>query len=191
MTLLLSLAISLLAIGQDTQAPSLDSGTLNSQFDYIIKESNSYKDYKVIKNTWLNKIKSHVLDSVKVVRTELGETQELVDKQNKEIDDLKVELAEVNNNLATVNNEKNSINFFGVQTNKSTYKQIMWAIIAGLLGLLLFFIYRFTRSNIITKEARKSLVDTQNEFEVYKKRAREKEQKIMRDLQDERNKNHS
>jgi len=55
---------------------SLDSGTLDSQFEYVIQKSNSWRDergqnYEVIKSNWLSKLKSHTLDSLKAVKKEL------------------------------------------------------------------------------------------------------------------------
>ena len=173
---------------QAQELSKLESGTLESQLDYVIEKSNAYQDYKVIKKTALYKLKGNVLDSLKAVRDDLSETQLLVGKQENQINSLKADLQNVNDNLAAVNDEKNSIDFFGKQTDKSTYKNMMWGSIAALLGCLLYFIFRFMRSNAITKEANSNLATTQGEFEDFKKRAREKEQKLMRSLQDELNK---
>ena len=43
-------------------------------------------------------------------------------------------------------------------------------------------------SNILTKQAKKKLEEVENSFESYKHKALEKEQKLGRQLQDERNK---
>lgn len=183
-------------IAQETQEtnvpaadkPSLDKGTISSQFDYVINESNRYQEYKVVKMEWLSKLKAHVADSLKAVRRELEATQQTVAAQKKEIDNLNGTLSNTNDSLSTVNTEKNSIEFLGAQTNKSTYKTIMWTIVAGLLVLLGFFIYKFNSSNILTTEAKKAFQELQLEFENHKKTAREREQKLARQLQDELNK---
>lgn len=64
----------------------------------------------------------------------------------------------------------------------------MWSIIGGLFVLLLFFIYKFKNSNAVTKQAKKSLEETEEEFEEHRKIALEREQKVRRQLQDEINK---
>ncbi len=33
----------------DEEKPSLNSGTINSQFDYLIRKSGKYQEYKVVK----------------------------------------------------------------------------------------------------------------------------------------------
>ena len=71
---------------------------------------------------------------------------------------------------------------------KTGYNTILWSIITGLLAFLLFFIYRFKASNTITKQANALLADTEAEFENYKAKALEREQKVRRELQDELNK---
>ncbi len=54
--------------------------------------------------------------------------------------------------------------------------------------LLGFFIYKFNSSNVLTTEAKKAFQDLQVEFDNHKKSAREREQKLARQLQDELNK---
>ena len=71
---------------------------------------------------------------------------------------------------------------------KGTYNSILWGIISLLLIALSFFIFKFSNSYVVTKEAKDSLTDVENEFEHYKKKSIEKEQKLRRQLQDEINK---
>lgn len=167
---------------------SLDSGTIKSQFEYVIEESNRYQEYKVVKMAWLEALKAHVSDSLKALRKELAETQNVVSRQKNDIAALQADLKNVRDTLAAVNNEKNSIEFINVQMKKSTYKSLMWLIVGILALLLVFFIFKFNRSNVITTETKKTLSEIQAEFEAFKKRAREREQVLKRELQDELNK---
>ena len=64
----------------------------------------------------------------------------------------------------------------------------MWGIAAGLLAFLLFFIYKYQSSLKETKEAVANLNDVETEFEDHRRRALEREQVVMRKLQDEINK---
>ena len=190
----LTLAFAMLSaslLAQDTldaNKKSLDSGTIKSQFEYVIEESNRYQEYKVVKMAWLDVLKAHVSDSLKGIRKELAETQNTVSRQKENIAALNTELTNVRDTLAAVNSEKNSIDFINVQMKKSAYKSLMWAIIGMLASLLVFFIFKFNRSNIITVETKKALSEVQAEFEASKKRAREREQVLKRELQDELNK---
>ncbi len=167
---------------------SLDEGSIDNQFEYVIRRSNNYQDFKVVKKTWLYTLKAHTIDSLNALHKNLADTQILVTTQTKEISDLKSSLESTETNLETTRNEKDNISLFGIQMSKGSYKTIMWFIIACLLALLALFIYKFKNSNTITREAKKSLADIEEEFEEHRKTAVEREQKVRRQLQDEINK---
>ncbi|WP_147677539.1 tRNA (guanine-N1)-methyltransferase [Algibacter pacificus] len=173
---------------EETDKLSLNSGSIDNQFEFVIRRSNSWQDYKTVKKTWLYTLKAHTLDTLKAVHKELADTQIVVKNQEKEIADLKLNLTNTQTDLDQTNIEKNNMALFGLQMSKSNYNVLMWSIIGGLLVLLLFFIYKFNNSNAITKEARKNLADTEEEFEEHRKTALEREQKVRRQLQDEINK---
>jgi tetrahydromethanopterin S-methyltransferase subunit B len=168
--------------------PSLNSGTIDSQFDYLIRKSGKYQEYKVVKQTWLYILKAHTIDSLKAVHKDLSETQAVVKKQEQEISALKANLSNTQSNLDQTNAEKDSITLFGMQMSKTNYKVLMWVIIAALLALLLFFIYKFKNSNDITREAKNNLSEIEEEFDEHRRTALEREQKVRRQLQDEINK---
>ena len=170
---------------------SLNSGTLNNQFEYIIKNSNRYKDFKVVKTSWLNTLKSHVLDSIKVVKNDLLTSNNLIKSQSNDIASLNTELQSTKDNLLKVEAEKSNMSLFGLQMSKTKYNCLMWAIIAILFVLLLIFIFKFKSSNTITNEAKLKLKDLEVEYEDHRRVALEREQKVRRQLQDEINKSKS
>ena len=167
---------------------SLNSGTIDNQFEYVIRKSNNYQEYKVVKKNWLYSLKAHTIDSLKAVHKQLGDTKQIVANQGKEIEVLKTNLADTQDTLTTTNKKKDSMSLFGMQMSKTGYNVLMWSIIGGLLAFLLFFIYRFNNSNTITRDAKKMLAETEDEFDEHRKRSLEREQKVMRRLQDELNK---
>ena len=186
------LLISFSAIGQADQKdeikPSLNSGTIKNQFDYLYKKSGSYQEYKVVKKDQFRKIKANVLDSLKLLKNELSETKNLVEIQNSEINNLKTDLKTTNDNLTSVTKEKDSIKFLGIPMTKSAYNGLLWSLIIGLILLLVLFIFKFKNSNTITKQANLLLVETEEEFDTFRARSLEREQKVRRELQDEINK---
>lgn len=192
-TLILLLNISFLTAQNPPQDKlSLNSGTIENQFDYVILKSYTYKGngkvYKNVERYKLDALKAHTLDSLKAVKAQLNDTKQLVSNQDKEIDVLKTNLADTNATLTQTNLEKNSMSLFGMLMSKTGYNVLMWSIVAGLLALLLFFIYKYKNSNSVTRQAKFALAETEEEFEEHRKRALEREQKVMRRLQDELNK---
>jgi septal ring factor EnvC (AmiA/AmiB activator) len=122
------------------------------------------------------------------VHKELTDTQATVNSQSNEINQLKTDLANTKTNLENTNNQKDSMALFGMQMSKGGYNALMWTIIAALFALLLLFIYKFKNSNSVTKQAKKVLLETEEEYEEYRRNALEREQKVRRQLQDELNK---
>jgi len=173
---------------------SLDSGNIDSQFEYVFRKSGNFKGtngqpYEAVKQAWLLKLKANVLDSLKTTYKDLANSEATVANQVKEIDDLKAKLGNTQSTLDQTNEEKNNMALLGMQTSKTNYNVIMWTIIAALTALLLFFIYKFKNSNSLTKEAKYKLEEVESEFEEHRRNALEREQKVRRQLQDELNKN--
>jgi len=167
---------------------SLNEGTIDNQFEFVIRRSNNYQEFKVVKKTWLYELKAHTIDTLNSVHKELSDTRATVNSQSNEINQLKTDLANTKTNLENTNKEKDSMSLFGMQMSKGGYNTLMWTIIAGLLALLIFFIYKFKDSNSVTKQAKKVLLETEEEYEEYRRNALEREQKVRRQLQDELNK---
>ncbi|WP_339625909.1 tRNA (guanine-N1)-methyltransferase [uncultured Winogradskyella sp.] len=173
---------------------SLNSGNIDSQFEYIFIKSGNFKGtngqkYEAVKFSSLLTLKANVLDSLKTTYAKLDSSQKIVNNQAKEIDGLKIQLQNTKTNLEETNSEKDNIALLGMQMSKGSYNILMWSVIAGLLALLLVFIYKFKGSNTLTKEAKFRLDEIETEFEEHRRGALEREQKVRRQLQDELNKN--
>lgn len=172
---------------------SLESGSIESQFEYLTKKSNGWTDergqrYEVVRIQWIEKLKANTIDSLKAVHKTLNDTKVIVAKQEDEISKLRTNLDATQGTLDKTNTEKDSMSLFGIQMSKGGYNGIMWSIIAVLLAIALLFMYKFKNSNAITKEAKKTLEETEEEFQEHRRVALEREQKVRRQLQDEINK---
>ena len=166
----------------------LDSGTIENQFDYIIEKSNRYQDYKVVKRTWLDRLKRVVDDSLNVVKKELIETKKVLSEKESKIITLTNSLDTTNQNVTNLNNQKDSMSFFGMLISKPLYNTILWSIIGVLMAALVIYILRFSRSNSITNESNSKFTLLEEEYEGHRQRSLEREQQLRRKLQDEINK---
>ncbi|MBM1107527.1 tRNA (guanine-N1)-methyltransferase [Aurantibacter crassamenti] len=196
---ILTIVIALLAFNlqfaQDTDDSdlSLDKGTIDSQFDYISKKSGNFKGvngarYEAVRTLSLDKLRKNVIDTLKAQYTNASALQATISGHESTIESLNKKLDETTTNLTSVTEEKDSMSFLGIMVSKITYNTILWSIIAGLLGFMLFFMYKFRSSNILTQEAKSNLSELETEYEDHRRRALEREQKISRQLQDEINK---
>jgi len=186
-TLLLS--TSTISAQEAEKELSLTNSTVNEKFDYIITKSNSFQEFKVVKRTWLHTIKKQVLDSVNKQKGEIKALAVIIEDQKSNTKKLESKIATLNSEITTVNTDKDNISFIGSDMKKGAFKNLFWGIISVLSILLLFFIYKFKNSNTTTQEAKTQLADVEKEYESHKKTALEREQKVMRKLQDELNKN--
>ena len=168
----------------------IDTGSVKNQFDYLINEStNYYQDQRVVKNQWLLKLKKNVTDSISKNKNTIDIHKNNILNQQKEIDTLKTTLSEIEAINETLNTDQQQISFLGIPMNKSSFKTITYGLILVFIGLFAFFFFKFKQSNTITKEAKLALKEVEEEFEEHRAKALEREQKVMRRLQDELNKN--
>lgn len=165
-----------------------EENTLENQFDKIYRISTSYQTYKVISKEGYQKLKNNVLDSLNQIENTLSEKVSLLKTKESDIQKLNEKINNTQINLDASIKKENSISLFGLALNKTTYNSILWFLIIALLMGMLFFMYKFSNSNLLTKEAKHNLAEVEQELSQFRKKTLEKEQKLRRQLQDEINK---
>ncbi len=176
---------SLSSLSQETVQ---EDNSMKGQFDKIYRISTTYQTYKVIGKDRFQKLKENVLDSLIKSKKTISEKESLLRTERANIQKLNTDLTKTKLDLDTALQKENSISLLGIQLNKVTYNLILWFIIISLGLALSFFVFKFSRSNILTNKAQDNLKDVEQEFENHKKKAIEREQKLRRQLQDEINK---
>jgi len=97
-------------------------------------------------------------------------------------------IGERDTKIKELTEEKDGISLLGLPLSKITYNIIMWSAIILLLAALLFAIARMRFAISSSREARSMNEKTAEELEKSRKNRLEVEQKLRRQLQDERNK---
>jgi hypothetical protein len=162
--------------------------SIDNQFDKIYKKATNYKNYKVIlKEQYLN-LKSNVLDSLKDSKRLVLEIENRLHTKNSTLKKTKEQLVSAEFNLKEALQKANSMTFMGVQLNKTSYNLLLWFLIIFLISTSVYFIFKFKKSMVITKEARRILLENEKALEIHKKKSLVREQKLRRQLQDEINK---
>ncbi len=186
---LLTLIALLLSSVSFTQETTLkDTNSIENQFEELYKKSSTYQIYKVISKDKYQRLKLNVLDSLKNLKETITHKESLLLKEKTNIEETKKLLAKAEIDLNTALKKENSIDVLGIQLSKTAYNLLLWSIIVSLLLGLSYFIFKFFRSNILTKEAQNNLLDVEEEFEQHRKKTLVREQKLRRKLQDEINK---
>jgi len=153
-------------------------------FDSLVLNSNSWTKYRVIKKNDLSSYKSELIQNTESLKktivdlnsriSNLEETLEITDNENKAF----------KNEVQTLKTSIDEISVLGISLSKSTYSLMVWSIILVLVLVLTFLILKLRNRTIVTQEVKENLESTTKEFEEYKHRAIEKQQKLGRDLLD-------
>ena len=165
--------------------------TIEGQFDELVDKSGNWEKFKLVKKESIYTFKKSLLDSLSGQKSLLREKLDTISAQSSRIKELNLNIQNLQSELDKEKNRNDSIDFLGITIEKGVYSIIVWGIIVVLTIFLVVFISRFTSSNSITRGALKDLEDLQNEYEEYRTKAIEREQKVRRQLQDEINKHRS
>lgn len=181
----LAMAFTGVMTGQDNNA---GQNPVEEDFNNVIESSNDYQGYKVVDYNELINLRNTTSQRFARINEDIISQQETIDQQQNQIVELQNELESTRQDLERVSAEKDEISFLGIPFSKSGYQTFMLSIIGLLVLALLFFIYKYKSSHEQTREARDKYNTTEKEFEAYRAKALEKEQRLGRLLQDERNK---
>lgn len=174
--------------GQEPTTVS-DTNTLESQFDKLISQSNSYLEFKVVKKASIDKLRQNVLDSISSAAETISLSRTESQAQKDMISTLSKKLDSLSEDLTAAIKKENTISFFGILVKKSTYILLMWTIIGIISLCFLLFIRRNIKNKSITKATELKLTEIENEFTQHRQKTMEEHQKLRRQLQDELNKN--
>lgn len=184
--ILFALLLSSVSFTQETTFE--DTNSIENQFEELYKKSSTYQVYKVISKDKYQRLKLNILDSLKDLKETIAHKESLLLKEKSNIEETKKLLTQTEIDLNISLKKESSIDILGIKLSKVVYNLLLWGIIVLLLLGLSYFIFKFFRSNILTKEAKNNLVDVEQEFEQHRKKTLVREQKLRRKLQDEINK---
>lgn len=196
--LILCLGWFALGLSQENELlPETKNGsqTIDYQFEEVYRKSGNYNDekgqtYEVARKVWLLELQKNVTDTLSNYKSKLQKQFAEINLQKAQIDSLTAYRNLLLQQLEETKKTNDSISFMGfLDMHKNIYRFVMWFIIIVLLGLFVLFYYKFKQSNITTEYAKNALLDLEEEYATHRQKALEREQKAMRKLQDEINKN--
>jgi peptidoglycan hydrolase CwlO-like protein len=162
--------------------------TLNGQYQLLLSKSRTLDGYKLINPNRLSSFWKNVRDTLNTTRKQLTNTKKEATNYQNEIAGLNKQVAGAKTSLASSNARLDEISFLGIGFTKSNYNIFVWGLIASLAVALTVVILRSAR-NVHEAKYRSTLYEEINqEYQNYKVKANEKEKKLARELQDERNK---
>lgn len=171
----------------------LSAGTLfgqdvNEQYNDLVKNSETFKDYKVIKINELNTFWKNVLDSVNHRDQSITALQNQVEEQKSQIDKQSVEIESLKQTINDLKEQTSSIEFLGITAEKIVFKVLVVAIGIALLAIIGVLLFQLKDKLSLARAKVKDFDVLENKFEEFRKTSLEKQMKLRRDLQTERNK---
>lgn len=157
--------------------------SLEEQYEKLMKKSTSYQEYKVVKKVGINELWKNVNDSLNKAHSDFDASNDEIARLNKELKSTKDSLDQTSASLNESNFGRDRISFLGIPLLKITYNSIVWGIILILAAIAIILFMRFAKSNSVTKNTRADYNKLEEEFEEYKKNARENDINIKRELQ--------
>jgi uncharacterized protein YlxW (UPF0749 family) len=162
--------------------------SLRGQYQSILSKSKNLNGFKVVNPARLSAFWKSVNDTLRNERRQLPALKKQIAEQQKTIADLKVQLSGKENALNSSNQKLDEITFMGIAFSKGSYNTMVWTIILVLALALIIIIVRSAKLLHEAKYRSSLYEEISAEYQSYKVKANEKEKKLARELQDERNK---
>lgn len=162
--------------------------SLKGQYESLLYRSKSYYGAKLIVPGRLTAFYQNVADSIRKERAGSKNALIKIREQSKTIDTLNSQIKGNENSLASSNAKLDEISFLGIPFSKSSYNTIVWSLIIVLALALAFVVIRSAKNISEAKYRTELYEEVSKEYQTFKVKANEKEKKLARELQDERNK---
>jgi len=181
--------ITLLIISVSTNVWAQQPGTsLSKQYEDVVAKAGSYQGFKEIKENKLEFLWKSISDSLQKERQLLKEAQAQLLKNGQTANKSKAGLATAQLELEKSEARVNQVSFLGIYLEKNNYNLIMWGLVIILAACLAIAVY-LTRKSVKEAHYRIGLFnDLSEEFQRHKTNSNEREKKLARELQTERNK---
>ncbi|MBS1501027.1 MAG: hypothetical protein JST32_03125 [Bacteroidetes bacterium] len=160
----------------------LNDKTLGGQYQYLLSKAYNYQE-PLIAAFWKN-----FNDTLKGVRERLNRASLVAADQKKEIDSLKASSASKDQSLSESNAKVDAISIFGIMMQKSAYNVLMFSLVGGLALVLVIVIITTAKYRNEARYRMNLYEEIEEEYKIFKAKANEKEIKLARELQTERNK---
>lgn len=188
--LFLSLMVLVGTAGFSQKASDALTGehTLRERYLIMKSKSQSYGAYKVIKESTLDGVWKINFDSLEAKKAALGAANGNIKGLQGQLNEKIAALGEKEKSMAAIQYDSTHIEVVGIPMLKATFITIAAVTVAGLLLLLVLIIGRMKLQSNALSERNLAVNALSSEFEDYKHRAMDKQTKLSRELQDERNK---
>src|SRR5258707_14938102 len=159
--------------------------TLQERYYLMKVKSETYQDYKVIKESIMDGVWKIAGDSLSKRERQLEEANRKIKSLQNEVSVARAELKTKEDSMAGVVLPSTHINILGINFSKDFFLALVALGGAGLVATILFLMARTKVMQVFVKESKVIVASTTSEFEDYKRKSFEKQTKLTRELQTE------
>ncbi|GAB3920291.1 hypothetical protein [Mucilaginibacter myungsuensis] len=164
------------------ETPVSTDKSLRGQYQYILSKTYRYQQ-PMIAALWKN-----INDTLNATKRTLNDTKAQLAEKTKSVATLQSDAKNSEQTLADATSMRDEIGLLGIPMSKSAYNILMWGLVIGMGLVLVIVILRTGGANREAKYRVKLYEELSEEFTAYKAKANDKEKKLARELQTERNK---
>lgn len=171
-------------------AAALEGKTKTLQERYLLMKTKSetYQDYKVIKESIMDGVWKIGNDSLAKREQQLTDAHTKIKSLQNEVSVARTELKAKEDSMANVVFASTHINVLGIGFSKGFFLGVVALGLAVLTGIIFFLLARIKSMLAFVKESKVIVSSVTTEFEEYRRKSFEKQTKLNRELQTERNK---
>ncbi|MBN8577752.1 MAG: hypothetical protein J0L66_12475 [Cytophagales bacterium] len=187
--LLILLVLPLGAFAQQA-ARALEKSEVDLKERYLLMKNNSqtYEDYKVIKEFILDGFWKIAVDTIKAKENALAEANNQIKTLQQQINEMQQQMVQQQASVEGIRFDSEHISVLGVHFGKNIFLLLTAGITGALIFLLLVVSGRLKILQASIKEKAQVVEAVTHEFDDYKRKALERQTKLSRELQNERNK---
>lgn len=170
------------------EALAKDNKTLHERYVVLKTKSQTFKDYKVIKEVVFDAMWGIIADSIKAQKASLVKARNSIAALDTSLAGIKRQLQEKQNSMQAVEHASTHITVLGIDFQKGVFLTIIGILIAALVIVIGVILTRLKVIHSSFKEKADTVDELNHEYEEFKRKAMDKQTKLSRELQDERNK---
>lgn len=165
-----------------------DKLELNERYQVMKTNSQTYEDYKVIKEFILDGFWKIALDTISRKETQLAQERQKVTDLQAELAASHQQLAQQKASVEGITFDSEHISVLGVHFGKGMFLLMTLVVVAALITVIVAVTARLKILQVAVKDKTHVADSLTHEFEEYKRKALERQTKLSRELQNERNK---
>lgn len=160
---------------------------INEQYNNLMTSSETFKDYKVIKINELDSFWKNIMDSVNQQKQSIASLNNEVAGQNNKLSKQSAEIESLKNRISELEEQTSSIEVIGISIDKTLFKTLILSISIILVATIGFLLFQLKDKLVLAKNKVKDYESLESKYEEFRRSALEKQMKLRRDLQTERN----